>query len=808
MDIDNTNFPIAVTNKFKKLTKSYKKEKEFLKYHQYLTEKYLILQDGRGLLCYYETGQGKTYLAIAIAEHYRKLDGDRKIVILTAKSLASNFRDSLKTYMSKEEKMDDAASLDMISKHYKFISSNASNVLSQLENIRTDDTMVEVQNTIDRQLLEIQRTEKKYKGFLENSLIIVDEAHNMFNSISNGSKNAIGFYDMVLKTKDIKLLFLTGTPIINNPFELTGCFNMLYGFKFFPEIKQDFDNWFINQEKLKIKNRSKFSNFLVGKVSYYGSRYFAEKNQTQEGFPTQKPMNIIKVPMSAYQYSVYSNLRAIERKEASKGYKRESTFSRFGIDDKGSASSTYRVKSRQVSNFAFPNNILSEAKLEQEFLRKLKDKKEAQKKRKLIKYNMSKKLTDTELSSTLKTGLEKYSPKMLTMLQDIYKEHSKKKYKGIVYSGFVTAEGLGVFSKVLDVDGWTRFKPMKAVPVPKTGGRSKKYTQDDSLRAQWEAWEDTVPRATEVNQKYFDRILGGKKKAKKDKTKDSKSADAVLQAQRSRTKKQDRRTYAIISGDVHPDDRDHIVKVLNSEANMRGEQISLLLLSSTGAEGLDLQGIRFVQLMEGYWNYARIKQIIARGVRYRSHVHLPKDEQNVQPYIYLSDYPVGIRDTLSKEEPTTDFYIWKESLKNQILIDEFLSLLMEVSVDCQIHKNKIKDKKIRKTVKCKICTPTNKKLFYTSMTMQENIELPNPCKEEGDDSSSRAEASEQITAKELILDGDKKVYYTISDDDGMGILERIQVYEYNPELEAYMVMDDDHPLLPQILEKIVKMKRK
>ena len=776
MNPNNTNFPLEITNKLNKIGKSYDENKEFLKYHQYITEKYIIEQDGRGILCYYETGQGKTYLAVGISEYYRKRGETKKIIILTAKSLASNFRDSLKTYMEMEN-----TNISEIDKHYKFISSNASNVLSQLKNIDSLDQ----DKIIEDKLLQIQRHSKK--DSLENSLIIVDEAHNLFNSISNGSKNAIGFYDMVLNTKNVKLIFLTGTPIINNPFELVGCFNMLYGFKFFPEIKQDFNEWFIDYEKLKVKNSSKFSNFLLGKISYYGSRYMSNKNK--KDFPTENPISVIKVPMSSYQYSVYSNIREEERREASKQYKKVGPVTRFGTGDKDSQS-TYRVKSRQASNFVFPEALITEMKEEQEFIRKIKDKKEAQKRRKMIKRNAVDGLTKSDVD---KEGLKKYSPKMLTMLQDIYKEHKNGNFKGVVYSGFVTSEGLGIFSKVLEEDGWVQFKPPKKTAQKSKGGAEQDDNiadeYYDSLREQWDAWEDTVENPISKNIKY-----GRKEKKKKSGKKKAEKAEKVEKEKKNTAK---RKTYAIISGEVHSDDRDHIKKVLNSKDNIRGEEISLLLLSSTGAEGLDLSGIRFIQLMEGYWNYARIKQIIARGVRYKSHSHLPENERIVQPYIYLSDYPSSVNDTLSKEESTTDIHIWKESLKNQIIIDKFLLLLMESSVDCQVHKNiMIADKaKGADKISCKMCDPTDKKLYYLSMTMKDNLRLPNSCE-------SHDNKSQSISAKELILDGGKKVYYTIGEK---GLLDKINVYEYNPYLEAYLPLKDDHPLLPQILKKIVKI---
>jgi ERCC4-related helicase len=95
MDTNNSDFTVIVTNEFEKISKDYNEKTNFLKYHQYITENYLIKEGVRGLLCYYETGYGKTYLSISVSEHYRKLNTGRKIVFLSAKSLASNFQKSL-----------------------------------------------------------------------------------------------------------------------------------------------------------------------------------------------------------------------------------------------------------------------------------------------------------------------------------------------------------------------------------------------------------------------------------------------------------------------------------------------------------------------------------------------------------------------------------------------------------------------------------------------------------------------------------------------------------------------------------------
>ena len=45
--------------------------------------------------------------------------------------------------------------------------------------------------------------------------------------------------------------------------------------------------------------------------------------------------------------------------------------------------------------------------------------------------------------------------------------------------------------------------------------------------------------------------------------------------------------------------------------------------------------------MEPFWNYIRVHQVLGRAVRLKSHVELPKDERNVEQYLYLSILPEG-----------------------------------------------------------------------------------------------------------------------------------------------------------------------
>ena len=60
-------------------------------------------------------------------------------------------------------------------------------------------------------------------------VIIIDEVHNFVRQIVNGNKKANLFYEWIVNAKDIKLVFLSGTPVINKPSEIAILYNMLKG---------------------------------------------------------------------------------------------------------------------------------------------------------------------------------------------------------------------------------------------------------------------------------------------------------------------------------------------------------------------------------------------------------------------------------------------------------------------------------------------------------------------------------------------------------------------------------------------------
>lgn len=772
----NTNTPLQIKNSINNIYNTYDEKKEFLQYYQYAIRNYLIESDSRGLLIYHDPGYGKSILAASLADFYRKHDPKRQIIILLSKSLQSNLENNIKKYMrgnpdnegfEKSDKFID----NIIANKYKFVSLNASNMYEQISNIKISESEKEFDKKLASFNKEIgvdddNKMLKGSKNFLENSLIIIDEFHNLANSITNKSKNAINLYNALMRTKNIKMIFLTGTPLTNNPFECVPTFNLLRGYittdgksatnvsgsnrhTLFPENPKDFQNFFIKKnanKTLSINNKAIFQNRITGLVSYYGNFYFDKKSM--EGFPQELPLKIERVYMSTFQFTRYMETRDIEKAEDANKFKKASqTNNGFVIsDDSGKSSSSYRIRSRQVSNYYIPEYALTFRNA-----------------RTSVDKHISKiKIDDLK-------NLDKYSPKFKCIIQNIDKFPNQL---GIVYSEFVNGEGLFLFGRVLEnaynYKYWSTSKKFKRMQESETN----------------EFDIDLGDNATS--------IIGGIDKQSHEKT------------------------YAIISGEISFLERQEILKIFNSRENINGNLISLLLLSKTGAEGLNLKNVRHIHICEPFWNYTRIEQVIARAVRMNAHSMLDKKLQTVQPFIYISIPPKGYK-PIGKPEKTTDEELLHSALINKKLIDEFNLAIIESSIDCSLHYTKL-ESSIKKNFKCHLCSPTGVPLYSSDLYTDIKYD---PCKELKQYDMNKTKSSTKDTKMEK--DEESKVFKEIKVQIGenndienatseetfyyyqdVNDPRNIKIFKFDENLNGYVPMKQSYPFYSNIIRKILK----
>jgi hypothetical protein len=127
--------------------------------------------------------------------------------------------------------------------------------------------------------------------------------------------------------------------------------------------------------------------------------------------------------------------------------------------------------------------------------------------------------------------------------------------------------------------------------------------------------------------------------------------------------------------------------------------------------------------MEPYWNDVRLKQVKGRAIRIGSHLDLPKKDQNVSIYTYISvfgpeaqrtktgpmkiDETVFIRDSIERNEAieskipieegqttyvlTSDERLYVISERKKRIIDELESVMKSAAVDCELNYAENKD---------------------------------------------------------------------------------------------------------------------
>lgn len=440
---------------------------------------------------------------------------------------------------------------------------------------------------------------------------------------------------------------------------------------------------YINDSDKKLKNVDALKRRIIGLSSYFKS--------AQEGllprFNKQLGVDyhIIRIPMSDTQFRIYEGARKEEREYEKKKKKPSDTADLF--EEK---SSTYRIFSRLFCNFVMPDRPVPFNKKKREdgeeddetstsdmarimtqgarveAAQDVQDEREGEIEGDEILNEVGgisyKEKLDIairnikEHSSDFLTpeALQTYSPKFLHMLENIQDEAHLGLH--LVYSQFRTAEGIGIFSMVLEKNGFARF-------------RIKKST--------FNVWEIDIPDIDEGKPTYA--LYTG--------TESSEEKEII------------RHIYNGEWGQI-PESISSVLKAKYNNNNM-GEVIKVFMITSSGSEGINLRNTRYVHIMEPYWHPVRTEQVIGRARRICSHKDLPLALQTVEVFIYLmifseaqlkSDEAIELkRKDLSKAVPkfpiTSDQYLFEISEIKAGLTAQLTDAIKESAFDCYIYSN-------------------------------------------------------------------------------------------------------------------------
>jgi phosphoglycolate phosphatase-like HAD superfamily hydrolase len=131
--------------------------------------------------------------------------------------------------------------------------------------------------------------------------------------------------------------------------------------------------------------------------------------------------------------------------------------------------------------------------------------------------------------------------------------------------------------------------------------------------------------------------------------------------------------HAMFTGEQDDVERKLMVEQYNAG------KLPVLLISGAGAEGLDLKGTKHMTILEPHWNEGLINQVVGRGVRYKSHAHLPEAERHVEIQRFHSvPQPSWFDKLLGRtraKEKGPDEYLYDRAKEKQQTIQPFLDIM-------------------------------------------------------------------------------------------------------------------------------------
>lgn len=240
--------------------------------HQRFIKDFMQFQSpNRGLLLYHSVGTGKTRSSISVAE---VLMEHMDVMIMLPAALAGNYIDEIRKcgnplfrndqhwkfahtdhsqYQKASKFMQKAnVSADVIKKNggiWYYVPNKESNFSSltqaqreslerQLKDMIANKYKFLHYNGINMKRLK-EMIEEHGENMFDNKVIIIDEVHNFISRVIGGKTSSVSkkLYQMLMDAKNTKLILLSGTPMINNPIELSFLLNLVKGYIYTHAIK-------------------------------------------------------------------------------------------------------------------------------------------------------------------------------------------------------------------------------------------------------------------------------------------------------------------------------------------------------------------------------------------------------------------------------------------------------------------------------------------------------------------------------------------------------------------------------------------
>ena len=152
---------------------------------------------------------------------------------------------------------------------------------------------------------------------------------------------------------------------------------------------------------------------------------------------------------------------------------------------------------------------------------------------------------------------------------------------------------------------------------------------------------------------------------------------------------------------------ENILKLANSDSNIYGDKLKLILITKKASEGLSFLNIREVHILDPWYHFNRHEQIIGRGFRRCSHIKLPLNLRNITVFVYCGYFE-------DDSNISADKHAYDIAISKLTEIRSYTSIIEENAFDNRINeKLNIFPKSLFKNVNpIKIITSQNLEVEY------------------------------------------------------------------------------------------------
>ena len=577
------------------------------------------------------------------------------------------------------------------------------------------------------------------KNPFDNKVVVIDEVHNLVSLAVGASQRGKRLYELLVTARGCKVIALSGTPLINVPCELAYLVGLLKGYQRIHELafrgapdaavevlerdpevdtvevepyksllrytrlptgfrwtngkregvhrqvaarseapfeqrlisalkragvsaernsggtsymmplpldEAKFGELFVDEAAGALRHPRTLKTRMLGCVSYFNS-------YSSELYPRRNPRHVERIGMSDEQFVVYEEVRHTERRmeEMSKKHAAARGRGTGGDESVFRDNSSYRPFSRAACNFVFPKGYKrpfpsNARQMADEVEQDAEESRAHAKKRAKDRYDA----TIIALMDRMRRdggrvlrgeALARSSPKFARLLETVRTSPGPV----LVYSEFRTVEGLGLLSVTLDANGWAEFA----------------LDRDDANEFV------VLTRPQDTGKPKYIKFTGDKERTQ-----------VLLNAFNGNFDALPRKVRAALGG---------------AKDNLHGGCIKMLMITRSGAEGISLQNVRQVHVLEPYWNQNRVDQVIGRAVRAGSHATLPSNERQVDVYEYIMVFTAAQLEqsfTLRTKDRsrTTDEHILDIANRKARLMSLLLDAMRSAAFDCTLHADK------------------------------------------------------------------------------------------------------------------------